>query len=415
MSLHQNRSAFRALPRGFGFVYMEIMRAMRGLERLLLGGILLALPAAAQTLEQVHPQPHRWGYLGVSLDPRWVVPSAERASQLEQQLRDDPENQQVRADLLNYYGHNNMRPALVDSICWLIEHHPESPILGLDIAAIFSYRMPASDAADFERVRALWASALNPARIDPEILHNAARFFEISDVDKSIEIAKQLLRLDPAGHAEAVAYFYGLVLSGRVGSAHRMDRLIASLPLFEDLIHSLDPQFLGSVATELINYGADTELHRKDADLSFVCLSAVQLIDRARQLDPQNSQWTDLLEGAKRLPCSPAPPSEVTGHPVPGPGQGIVWVVGALEATRLIRLVPPDLSPAQHAGVEGVVHCHVLIGADGHVVEAEALSGNAILIPPAIDAVKQYVYTPTHLNGEAVEVSTTVDVPFQAH
>jgi len=47
------------------------------------------------------------------------------------------------------------------------------------------------------------------------------------------------------------------------------------------------------------------------------------------------------------------------------------------------------------------------------VIDASVLSGHPLLVQPAIDAVKQYVYTPTLLNGNPVEVETTVDVPFR--
>jgi len=40
------------------------------------------------------------------------------------------------------------------------------------------------------------------------------------------------------------------------------------------------------------------------------------------------------------------------------------------------------------------------------------VSGHALLVPAAIDAVKQWVYRPTLLNGEAVEVVTQIDVHF---
>jgi protein TonB len=40
------------------------------------------------------------------------------------------------------------------------------------------------------------------------------------------------------------------------------------------------------------------------------------------------------------------------------------------------------------------------------------ISGHPLLIPAALDAVKQWVYKPTTLNGEAVEVSTQIDVNF---
>jgi hypothetical protein len=397
---------------------MKSMKRPRALGRVFfVCGMLAAYgsSAVAQTLAQVASQDHRWGYLAVSIDPRWKPVSAAEATQLYQQLRDDPKKAQIRADLLNYYWHNNLRIERVDSVCWLIEHHPESPILALDFAQIFPDRMPQNDAADFERARALWASALNPTHVEREALHNAARFFEASSLDESVKLAKLLENLDAAGHTKPIAHFCGLVLSGSLGQPHRIDHLVTSLPLLEDLAHAADANLVGAVAGELVSFGAQAAMDKKGADISFVCLAAFQLIGRARQLEPQTSDWADLLEGAQRLPCTSHAPPLVTVNPSPDASPKSITVGSAAQASRLVRPVKPDSSPARQAGVEGVVRCRVRIGADGRVIDVEALSGNPLLVQPAIEAIKQYVYSPTLLNGSAIEVETTVEIPFQAN
>jgi protein TonB len=55
----------------------------------------------------------------------------------------------------------------------------------------------------------------------------------------------------------------------------------------------------------------------------------------------------------------------------------------------------------------------VTIGTDGHVLTAVPRDGNAVLATAAVEAVKQWVYQPTLLNGEPVGVRTTVTVPFK--
>jgi protein TonB len=54
-----------------------------------------------------------------------------------------------------------------------------------------------------------------------------------------------------------------------------------------------------------------------------------------------------------------------------------------------------------------------VIGKDGHIENLTVVSGSALLIPAAIDAVKQWVYRPTYLNGRAVQVATEIVVHFQ--
>jgi protein TonB len=62
--------------------------------------------------------------------------------------------------------------------------------------------------------------------------------------------------------------------------------------------------------------------------------------------------------------------------------------------------------------VQGTVQLSVQIGPDGTVQDVQLLSGHPLLVQAAIDAVKQWVYQPTLLNGNPVSVLTTVDVNF---
>lgn len=67
---------------------------------------------------------------------------------------------------------------------------------------------------------------------------------------------------------------------------------------------------------------------------------------------------------------------------------------------------------AKAAKIQGVVRLNVTVGRDGTVQHIEAISGHPLLVPPAQEAVKQWEYRPTLLNGQPVEVLTQVDVNF---
>jgi periplasmic protein TonB len=67
---------------------------------------------------------------------------------------------------------------------------------------------------------------------------------------------------------------------------------------------------------------------------------------------------------------------------------------------------------AQSARVQGVVIVEAIIGPDGRVTEAKVLRSIPLLDAAALDAVKQWVYTPTLLNGVPVPVIMTVTVNF---
>jgi TonB family protein len=84
-------------------------------------------------------------------------------------------------------------------------------------------------------------------------------------------------------------------------------------------------------------------------------------------------------------------------------------VQAAMVLTR-VQPVYPDLAKTMR--VEGVVHLAVIIAKDGTIQEIHSLGGPAVLITAAMDAVKQWVYRTTLLNGQPVQVETTVDINF---
>ncbi|MGA2197074.1 MAG: TonB family protein [Bryobacteraceae bacterium] len=90
-----------------------------------------------------------------------------------------------------------------------------------------------------------------------------------------------------------------------------------------------------------------------------------------------------------------------------------IKVGGNVQAVMVLTKVTPVYPQlAKSARVEGVVHLAVIIAKDGTVQEIRSLDGPALLIQSAMDAVKQWVYRPTLLNGQPVQVETTVDINF---
>ena len=80
---------------------------------------------------------------------------------------------------------------------------------------------------------------------------------------------------------------------------------------------------------------------------------------------------------------------------------------------KLIRQPKPVYPPlAKQARIQGVVRFNAVIGKDGTIQNLKVVSGHPLLVPAALEAVKQWVYQPTLLNGEPVEVVTQIDVNF---
>ena len=100
--------------------------------------------------------------------------------------------------------------------------------------------------------------------------------------------------------------------------------------------------------------------------------------------------------------------------PPPRPHQtGPLRVGGNVQAARIVnrvQLVYPPL--ARQTRISGTVRLHAIIGKDGTIQSLEVMSGHPLLQQAALDAVRQWRYQPTLLNGEPVDVDTTIDVIF---
>jgi protein TonB len=105
------------------------------------------------------------------------------------------------------------------------------------------------------------------------------------------------------------------------------------------------------------------------------------------------------------LPEAPPPP--------PPPPQAPVRVGGQIKPPNKIKDARPVYPAiAQSARVSGVVIIEATIGTDGRVKDAKVLRSIPLLDQAALDAVKQWQYSPTLLNGVPVSVIMTVTVNF---
>src|ERR1019366_1785949 len=113
---------------------------------------------------------------------------------------------------------------------------------------------------------------------------------------------------------------------------------------------------------------------------------------------------------------TPPPPPPLP----PGPSQarleapGAIWVSGEEQQARLVRQGGPVYpAAARQAGISGVVRLGVVIAKDGMVRDITVMNGPGLeLDNAAMQAVRQWVYKPALLNGQPVEVVTTVEVNF---
>ena len=110
-------------------------------------------------------------------------------------------------------------------------------------------------------------------------------------------------------------------------------------------------------------------------------------------------------------PPPPPPPVKVEEKKAAPPQR--IRVGGNVQQALLIKQPKPVYPPlAKQARIQGTVRLNAIIGKDGTIQNLTVASGHPLLVPAAMEAVKQWVYKPTLLNGEPVEVVTQIDVNF---
>jgi periplasmic protein TonB len=165
---------------------------------------------------------------------------------------------------------------------------------------------------------------------------------------------------------------------------------------------------------------------------------------RTAQVQAAPSEMTNRAFQAPRIiprdpwiPSTPEPPSSfnVANMIVDGPGTGIpgglthgtgtspvvvvaparpTMIPSVLAVGMLIRKVVPQYPPiARNIRLEGEVVLQATISKTGAIENLRVVNGPPLLQQAALDAVKQWQYRPYLLNGEPVEVETTVNVEFK--
>ena len=101
------------------------------------------------------------------------------------------------------------------------------------------------------------------------------------------------------------------------------------------------------------------------------------------------------------------------GPKVVTPIQRVRISQGVIKGLLTYRIEPSYPAVAREARIHGGVVLTALIDKDGNIENLQVVSGHPMLAPAAINAVKQWRYKPYLLNGQPVEVETTITVNFE--
>ncbi len=166
-------------------------------------------------------------------------------------------------------------------------------------------------------------------------------------------------------------------------------RPIHHIPAF--LYQDFQPRQLGIV----LNSHQDAE---PDAD---------SLLESTGEYIPRAIQLTDI--GPTRLPVEPR---AIDTHKTSE--KSTVKVSEGVQQAQLVTRIEPRYPPlALQTRKEGAVLLHPIISREGRITAIEVVSGSPWFVKAALDAVQEWRYRPTYLNGEPVEVETSITVIFR--
>ncbi|MBV9765099.1 MAG: M56 family metallopeptidase [Acidobacteriaceae bacterium] len=367
---------------------------------LLLAGFVPALYLAASARfdqEHIASDPDTPAYLSGG--------SRQQAAEMESQLLQDPENLEMRGALMAFYSNEGNEAAFTRQLLWVINHHPEAQIAGLRI-----YDPPDTPTAqrDHELAKAAWERALSKYPNSPDVLFHAGMFIERDDPKRALDLFKRAKDLTAADspvqeqylHAISIVYASAVITDLKRGDPPTrineipMDQNLAGA-LHTEIENSSDPELLTQVGTRLAESGEYEQ--------------GLSLIRRAIDLDPGNPKWKEALDSAN---AEPVRRQNMRDH-ITGKAAHPIRIAPDVAKANLITKVQPVYPPlALQARVTGIVEFRVDIGADGKVQSLLLMRGHPLLVNAAKDALLQWVFRPTLLNGNPVPVTTTIEVPF---
>ncbi len=121
----------------------------------------------------------------------------------------------------------------------------------------------------------------------------------------------------------------------------------------------------------------------------------------------------DGIVGGFEVPKVAPPPKPAVPEPVKVQPPARLQIGGSVLASKILQRPQPAYPElARRARIEGVVTLHGIITREGRIGQLRILSGHPLLVKAAFDAVSQWVYSPTLLNGQPVEVEAPIEVRF---
>lgn len=275
---------------------------------------------------------------------------------------------------------------------------------------------------------ATWAMARRNFANDPTVLMGLARMLTWAGrFDEAASTMEQAAALDPsnAPMQQVLATFYWekAFKDKTLAPAQAVEYLKAGVAATDRAL-AIDPDYVDALAYKNIllrtqaNYEADPARRQALAAEADALRTRAMELNRARQASGGvpgglSGGVTGGVPGGVPPPPPPPPPPPGDSETFLVDGQQPLRLEGELKPPTKIQDARPVYPPiALAANVRGVVVVEAVINRDGDVVNARVLRGVPLLDAAAIEAVRQWKFTPTLLNGAPVPVIITVTVNF---
>jgi len=229
---------------------------------------------------------------------------------------------------------------------------------------------------------------------------------------QTLEDAEQLDPADPKGaYLVAVYYWEKAFKDHRLLPAEQLQYIISGIGATDRAL-ALNPDFTEALTYKNLLLRMRAKLETDPVQKQQLIAEADALRARAIELNRSRTAINGANSGVMLGPAPPPPPPPGMAPRSPS-GMAPVRVGGNVQTPTKVRDVRP-LYPqdAQSARISGVVIIEATIDTDGRVYDAKVLRSIPLLDQAALDAVRQWEFTPTLLEGVPVPVIMTVTVNF---
>ena len=234
------------------------------------------------------------------------------------------------------------------------------------------------------------------------------------DFDKAMATIEQIEAIEPMNreHPQRTAVFYWekAFRDHTITEAQKRTYIQAGIAATDRAL-ARDPEYVEALTYKNILLRMQAQLEADPATQQHLIAQADELRTRARALQGQRSLAG--MPDRNTVSVAPVPPPPPPPPGSYGEGAAPVRVGGNVKVPTKIKDVRP-IYPQEALGakVQGVVIIEATIDTQGFVSDAKVLRSIPLLDQAALDAVRQWEFTPTILNGQPVPVIMTVTVNF---